>query len=168
MTVPVQTDALTSAEATLVAAEIELSKLATGIYRLSSTLLQGNFSHCISSPNGFEQFVPNNSPGYQRVSFSSNQQQVDKLLTISFQGWQSGPVVPREGPGRDRGRHICYGCSHEERARRNLARRKMNRGKRSVDDFDLIELAGANPNDEIEEKLPIEVICCLFSKSKSF
>ena len=44
----------------------------------------------------------------------------------------------------------------------------MNRGKRSVDDFDLIELAGANPNDEIEEKLPIEVICCLFSKSKSF
>jgi len=95
-------------------------------------------SHCISSPNGFEQFVPNNSPGYQR-------------------GWQSGPVVPREGPGRDRGRHICYGCSHEERARRNLARRQMNRGKRSVDDFDLIELAGANPNDEIEEKLPIEI-----------
>ena len=90
------------------------------------------FSHCISSPNGFEQF-----------------------------GLQSGPVS-RDPPARGQGRHICYGCSHEERARRQLGqgrrRQRQQRQRRGTGElYTLIEMEGASPNDEIEKTLPIEV-----------
>jgi len=95
-------------------------------------------SHCISSPNGFEQYVPNNSPGYQ-------------------QGWQSGPVKRPVGHAT----RICYGCSHEERRRRQLGhgrRGQQNRGRREADDVvDLVDMEGASPDDKIEETLPIEI-----------
>ena len=62
---------------------------------------------------------------------------------------------------------ICYGCSHEERRRRQLGhgrRGQQNRGRREADDVvDLVDMEGASPDDKIEETLPIEVNFRLFS-----
>ena len=85
-----------------------------------------------------------------------------------YQGWQSGPVKRPVG----RGTRICYGCSHEERRRRQLGNggsrrgpygQQRERGRREADDIvDLVDMEGASPDDKIEDTLPIEVNQIIF------
>lgn len=101
-------------------------------------------SHCVSAQGGFQQFIPqgNQGPGYN-------------------QGWNSGPI--KRPSGGTQGRPYvskCYGC--QGRGRRHGKRHHANRGKRDAEpdygNYTTIDVNGDDPNDQIDENLPIEIV----------
>jgi len=101
-------------------------------------------SHCVSAQNGFQQFVPlRYSPGYN-------------------QGWNSGPISrpPQQKPAGN-GRPYqakCYGCRKDQRSRRQSMHRSRGRRDAEFGNYTMVDIDGNDPNDEIDENLPLEII----------
>ena len=81
-----------------------------------------------------------------------------------IKGWNSGPInrPPQPKPAHVAGngrpyQAKCYGCKKDQRSRRQSMHR--SRGKRDAEfgNYTMVDIDGNDPNDEIDENLPLEV-----------
>ena len=121
------------------------------------TTINIQISHCISSPQGFQQFQQ--EPGFNQVKLFKTIAQFQSV----HQGWRHG-VPARQGQPKARllqtsridrpGKCFNPGCQ------KMRSRRLSNfRGKRDAEEANstFIEVDGSSPDAEIDQALPIQV-----------
>jgi len=79
----------------------------------------------------------------------------------TVKGWNSGPISrpPLQKPAGN-GRPYqakCYGCRKDQRSRRQSMHRSRGRRDAEFGNYTMVDIDGNDPNDEIDENLPLEV-----------
>ena len=83
------------------------------------------------------------------------------MRDVNIKGWNSGPInrPPQQKPAGN-GRPYqakCYGCRKDQRSRRQSMHRSRGRRDAEFGNYTMVDIDGNDPNDEIDENLPLEV-----------